>query len=166
MKTIHIQEQHWPLVRELRLEMLADTPLAYVETLQTAEAAPDEEWKFRARRCSEPQSIGLAAVDDSGRWVGTMSAFVADDGRPLLVGVYVSPPVRGTGVADLLLDQIEAWATAVGGTALTLEVHESNTRAQAFYVKRGYVATGDTVPYPLDPTQRELVMVRDLAAGR
>ncbi|RIJ76727.1 GNAT family N-acetyltransferase [Nakamurella silvestris] len=161
-----INEQHWQYLRDLRWEMLADTPIAYVESLADAKALPESEWRFRARRCAEPNSVGLAAVDENGRWIGTMSAYISDQGQVFLVGVYVTPSARGSGVADLLLDGIEAWVIAnASSRVLTLGVHESNDRAQAFYRRRGYLPTGETEPYKLDPRQSEILMVRVLVAG-
>ena len=160
---MRIGEEHWEQVRGIRLEMLADTPLAYLETLAEALALPDEAWRARARRGSAPDSVGLAAVETAtGRWAGTMAAFAAPGESPLLVSVYVAPRCRGGGVADLLLDGIEAWAREHGARELFLQVHEHNGRARAYYRRRGFVETGDSVPYPLDPTARELRMVRAL----
>jgi len=45
-----------------------------------------------------------------------------------------------------------------GVPRLLLEVHESNARAIAYYERRGFTRTGNTVPYPLDPTANELEM--------
>ena len=83
---------------------------------------------------------------------------------PLLVGVYVAPDGRGraSGVADVLLDAIEDWATGRGST-LSLHVHEDNARAIAFYERRGFTFTGRSAPYDLAPSRLEREMRRDLA---
>ena len=158
-------EDDWERVRDLRLEMLRDTPLAFMETLEAAEAHTEEEWRMRAKRGSTPDSVQLVAVDPSGTWVGTMSGFVdrVQAGGPLLVGVYVAPPARGPeiGVTDALLDAIEEWARGQAQT-LTLHVHEDNGRAIAYYRRRGYEFTGHTLPYNLDPSRNELEMRRVL----
>jgi GNAT superfamily N-acetyltransferase len=156
-------EADWAEVRDLRLEMVRDTPIAFGETIETALAVPEAEWRMRAARGSAPSSLGLAAIVN-GRWVGTMGAYVpARDSGALLVGVYVSPGFRGTdaGVADALLTRIEEWAGERGRT-LTLHVHAENTRARAFYARRGFVDTGVTLPYVLDPTEFEYEMVKSL----
>ena len=51
----------WARLRALRLEMLADTPLAYLETLATAEALTDADWQARARRNAQPGSVAFVA---------------------------------------------------------------------------------------------------------
>jgi GNAT superfamily N-acetyltransferase len=137
----------WQQLRDLRLEMLEDTPLAYGETLSTGLA-----------RGQTAHSVLLAAIDDeTGDWVGTMGGYLDAPGSPMLVGVYVRPSHRGkeAGVADALLDTVVEWARSEGA-ALTLHVHEDNPRAVAYYRRRGFEPTGVTVPYVLDPESREL----------
>jgi GNAT superfamily N-acetyltransferase len=155
----------WQRVRDLRLEMLRDTPIAFMETIEAAEANSEDEWRMRANRGNTSDSVQLVAVDASGRWVGTMSGFVdrLEIGGPLLVGVFVSAAARGrlSGVADALLDAVEDWARDQG-PVLTLQVHEDNERAIAFYQRRGYTFTGRTIPYNLDPARNELEMHRTL----
>jgi len=151
-------EDDWHSVRALRLEMLRDTPLAYLESLADAKKHDEPEWRMRAARGSSGTSVALAAIRGI-TWIGTMGAYVPAPGRePVLVGVYVSPDFRGTraGVADALLDGIEAWVLERGATGYTLEVHEKNPRARAYYERRGFTLTGRTLPYPLDPSGREL----------
>lgn len=152
-------EHDWREVRDLRLEMLADTPLAFGEHLATAELLTEVAWRQRGARGTSPVSCWFAAVTTSGRWVGTMGC-VIENGAPLLVGVYVTPDYRGrSGVADEMLAVIEQWASA-RNDRLALRVHSENPRARAFYAARGFVETGVTVPYVLDPTATELEMVK------
>ena len=155
----------WQQVRDLRLEMLEDTPLAYGETLATGLTHGEAEWRSRGARGQAPHSVLLAAVDDeTGEWVGTMGGYLDAPGSPMLVGVYVRPSRRGkeAGVADALLDTVVEWARTEG-SALTLHVHEDNARAVAYYRRRGFEPTGVTVPYVLDPASRELELRLPLA---
>ena len=155
---IQTSADDWRQVRDLRLEMLADTPLAFVETLDTALGHPEQEWRMRGARGT------LVAVDDAtGRWVGSAGVIISR-GSPLLVGVYVSPSHRGRdlGVLAALVARIEDWARDRGGT-LALHVHEDNPRAIRAYERLGFTPTGATFPYALDATQRELEMVKPLA---
>ncbi|MET0974198.1 MAG: GNAT family N-acetyltransferase [Leifsonia sp.] len=161
-------EADWPDVRALRLEMLADTPIAYAETREQALDHPESEWRMRGARGLTDHGTSLVAIDGDGRWIGAMSGFVPEDADdttgPLLVGVYVAPDVRGSGagVTDALLDRIEDWARTHGNT-LTLHVHEDNARAIAAYESRGFERTDATFPYALDPAKVELEMVKRLA---
>ena len=160
------READWEAYRSLRLEMLADTPLAFGETLANAEGWDEAEWRMRSARGEATDQILVAAIDPSGTWVGTMGGFVAsgpDVTGPLLVGVYVTPSHRGPrfGVAAALLAEVEAWAATVGN-ALFLYVHEDNPRAIAFYQRSGYRLTGKVEQYILNPGRRELEMVKRL----
>lgn len=106
------RETDWPDVRQIRLEMLADTPMAYGETLESALAHDEAEWRMRARRGESDHGIVVVAVDEeSGRRVATMGGYVDDDAGPMLVGVYVHPAHRGraAGVTDALLDAVQEW---------------------------------------------------------
>jgi ribosomal protein S18 acetylase RimI-like enzyme len=164
VRIVGITEQDWRQVRDLRLQALADTPYAYLETFVHAVQQTEDDWRERARRCEGPGQVGFAAVDGT-RWVGTMRAIV-EDARAVLQSVFVAPSHRGrpAGVADALLDAIENWVATQGFAELFLDVHADNARAQALYRRRGYAFTGSRKPYPLNPQQQELEMRRDLAA--
>jgi ribosomal protein S18 acetylase RimI-like enzyme len=158
-----LRADDWRDYRALRLEMLQDTPLAYLETLETALARPDADWQARTTRATQPGNTAYIAVERaSGRWLGAMNAFVAaDPTRVMLVSVYITPDARGraAGVTDLLLDAVIAWARdRPNAQALRLEVHEDNPRARAYYERRGFALTGRSVPYALDRSQRDLEM--------
>ncbi len=156
-------EDDWAMLRAVRLEMLADTPLAYLETVADAEQRSEGEWRRRAGRGSAgPTDLGLAAepVGTPGRWVGYLATFVDSPRQGHVVSVYVAPEHRGTGVAAELLDGVRRWATEEAGLdRLHLFVHEHNARARAFYRRYGFSETGATLPYDLDPTAVEVEMM-------
>jgi len=161
------REEDWREYRDLRLEMLADTPEAFGETLTNARGWDEQEWRMRSARGEASDQILLAAIDEpSGRWIGSMGGLVArgpDVTGALLVGVYVSPAFRGRelGVASAMLAEVESWAAAVD-SRLKLHVHENNPRALAFYQRCGFELSGRVQPYALDRSQRELEMVKEL----
>jgi GNAT superfamily N-acetyltransferase len=157
-------EADWRAYRDLRLEMLVDTPIAFTETLDHARLHPDEHWRARAANRGSTSRL-FAAVAEDGSWLGTMGGYQsAGMPNPLLVGVYVTPEFRGAdaGVTDALLDAVIDWAEG-RGERLLLEVHEQNVRAILYYVRRGFEPTGVRVPYPLDRTADELEMALPLA---
>lgn len=154
----------WRRVRAIRLEMLEDTPLAYTETLEEALRHSEAEWRRRGARGQAADGISLVAELDDGRWVGTMGCVsFRDDPWPMLVSVYVASAFRGRskGVTDALLTEVEDWAV-LRASGLMLRVHEDNQRARRAYERRGFVATGSTVPYPLNRKQREVEMLKRL----
>ncbi|WP_241702126.1 GNAT family N-acetyltransferase [Leifsonia shinshuensis] len=156
-------EADWRAYRAIRLEMLEDTPIAFLETLEAAHAHPEEHWRRRAANGSSTSRL-FCAVTDDGRWLGTMGGFHATGSPdPHLVGVYVTPSRRGPahGVADALLDAVVGWARLRSGRLL-LEVHEHNLPAIRYYERHGFTFTGRTQPYPLDRTALELEMAVEL----
>jgi GNAT superfamily N-acetyltransferase len=168
-------EDDWQDVRTLRLEMLADTPIAFAETREHALDQPESEWSMRGARGVTDHGTSLVAIAADGRWIGAMAGYDAaaaagaDDAdttaSPLLVGVYVAPDFRGAGagVTDALLAGVEAWARTRADT-LALHVHEDNARAIAAYERRGFERTDVTIPYNLDPAKVELEMVKRLSS--
>ncbi len=145
-------------LKELRLRALRDTPLAYLETIERAEAHPDAEWRRRATPAAERAQ--LVAVADDGEWVGQMIVLLDQD-PATLVAVFVDPRHRGDGTARLLLDGIVARTREAGASRLRLQVGEHNERARRFYERMGFVATGDVELYPGHPVP-EHEMIREL----
>jgi ribosomal protein S18 acetylase RimI-like enzyme len=155
----------WSHLRELRLQALRDTPIAFLETHEQALAVSENEWRFRAARSAGFGSVQTVAIDGEGRWVGTMGSYLdEEDARTAwLVGVFVAPEHRGPGGPSReLLAEVVRWAGRQGAERLVLEVHESNGRAIGFYRRFGFTETGETTRYPLEPGGLELVMTLPL----
>jgi len=157
------RQEDWEAVRDLRLEMLRDSPLAYGETLENALRVDETSWRMRAARGESTAQTAIVAIEGD-RWIGTMGCYLPDATTgPMLVGVYVAPDRRGddAGVTRALLDEIEHWAAGRGDT-LRLEVHEANPRARRFYEKLGFTLTGRSREYELAPGGLELEMIKPL----
>ncbi|GHG44058.1 GNAT family N-acetyltransferase [Streptomyces zaomyceticus] len=169
-----IRADEWERAREIRLAALRD-PVAHLAFLETYEAAvrhPDDFWQDRAEGASESGAGTVrqfVAEAPDGSWAGTITLLVerpADEvrfGAPAevdqthIVGVYVRPEVRGTGVIDALFRAgVEwSWSLAEPVERVRLYVHEENARAAAFYRRFGFVATGERVPMPGHETAME-----------
>ena len=156
-----IAADDWPRLKAMRLEALADpaAPIAYLETHAEATARPDAFWRDRASGAAEGATVAqFVAITAAGEWVGSATGLReeagANDwaGHPIeqlqvhVVGVWVRPDHRGTGLLGRLVGEIEGWAAGHGATRLRLLVHEDNARAQAAYRKLGFVPTGTLVP--------------------
>ncbi|MFG2195930.1 GNAT family N-acetyltransferase [Streptomyces sp. NPDC048639] len=175
-----VRPEDWPKCKELRLAALRDpmASIAFLETYVQAAAKPDEHWRERAAG-----SRGLlrtrqfVAEEPDGRWTGSVTALVERAGADTvfggmpeadqthLVGVFVRPERRGTGIARALLESAVAWSWSLDEPRVTrvrLYVHEHNTRARACYEKAGFTVTGATVPVAGDERAREL----ELAVAR
>jgi ribosomal protein S18 acetylase RimI-like enzyme len=64
--------------------------------------------------------------------------------------MWVSPQLRGTGAAELLVGAVVDHARAVGASRITLWVALGNARARAFYLRMGFTPTGRRQSYPRD----------------
>lgn len=160
-------EGEWELLRAVRLEMLADAPTAYVESLASAQAQTEGQWRSRAAVMTAPGSVTFVADDGSagGSFCGLMRVVVKHPQesarllQAMLISVYVAAPLRGTGLADELLEMsIATAADELGAGLLQLGVHEDNTRALAFYARHGFFDTGRREVYPLDSSKKEIIM--------
>lgn len=171
-----VRLHEWTAVRDLRLEAVAD-PAAAIAFLTTSaeESARDESfWRQRTAAAALGENAAQFIADAGDRWVGTVTVLMRAPGtrdhldrdvlapRADVVGVYVSPSHRGTGVLGALFDEAAVWAAAHGADALTLDVHADNGRAQAAYRKAGFVATGVTFTSSIGP---EIEMSRPIRAG-
>jgi GNAT superfamily N-acetyltransferase len=149
-------------MRALRLEMLADAPLAFLETLADAAARPHTEYAARIAYNSTGSHAAQFIADPGGRLVGHAGGVASPHEPDLTVvfGVYVTPAWRGTGLLAALIDGVGAWSRACGRPELLLEVVIGNDRAYRSYLRLGFTDTGVRVPHPTIPSMRELQMRR------
>ncbi len=149
-------------VRALRLEMLADSPLAFIETLDEAAARPHDQFRARlAERTRGPDAAQFVA-DAGERLVGQAGGFRQPGcrGVTLVFSVYVSPDGRGSGLLGRLVEAVAEWSRAAGRNRLELEVLTSNERAIRAYGRLGFVDTGLRARHPTIPLLTELRMAR------
>lgn len=149
-------------MRALRLEMLADAPLAFLETIADAAARPHAEYAARIAYTAVGTDTAQFVADPGGRLVGHAGGTVAPEEPRLTVvyAVYVTPTWRGTGLLGDLIDSVAGWSRACGRPELMLEVVVGNDRAYRAYQRLGFVDTGVRVPHPTIPTLTELQMRR------
>lgn len=89
---------------------------------------------------AEPQRELYRTARRDGRLVGFLHAQRGDDGVALH-GLYLLNEAKGTGLADALMRELDAWAA---GDPVTLDVASYNQRAVRFYTRHGFTPTGDT----------------------
>ncbi|MFF5448287.1 GNAT family N-acetyltransferase [Streptomyces sp. NPDC012888] len=169
-----VRADEWEQVKELRLAALADpaAPIAFLDDLESARARPDTFWQDRAAGAAYGGSIHqFVAEAPDGSWDGSVTVLVeragdddifggaTDFDQGHLVGVYVRPGQRGTGLAGALFEAALEWAWSLDEPLLRrvrLYVHERNDRAAAFYRRAGFRPTGQVVPMETDPLAKEL----------
>lgn len=149
-------------MRALRIEMLADSPLAFLETVAEAAARPHED--FRAQIANNVRSghASQFVAESDGVFVGHAGGIVLG-GTPdvtVIFAVYVTPRWRGTGLVGDLIEAVAAWSRAAGRSRLMLEVVTGNDRAVRAYEKLGFRDTGARVKHPTIPGLTELQMRR------
>ncbi|MDG4768279.1 GNAT family N-acetyltransferase [Solwaraspora sp. WMMD406] len=149
-------------MRALRLEMLADAPLAFIERLADAAARPHREFADRVAQAAVGDRLAQFVAEADGRFVAHAGGLAARDDPALTVifAVYLSPPWRGQGLLAQLVDAVGAWSRSAGRPHLMLEVLVGNTRAIRAYQRLGFVDTGVRVPHPKIPVLTELQMRR------
>ncbi|MFC5202478.1 GNAT family N-acetyltransferase [Streptomyces sp. NPDC048448] len=170
-----IRADEWRAVKELRLAALRDpvAHLAFVETYEDSVARPDSFWQERAAGAAEGvlERRQFVAVGPDGVWRGSVVVLVERTGeldilgnmserdQGHLVGVFVRPEHRGSGLTDALFDAALAWAWGIGLERVRLFVHEKNGRAEAFYRRVGFVPTGGSTASVGDKGAQDLEFV-------
>jgi GNAT superfamily N-acetyltransferase len=152
-------------LRDFRLRSLADAPAAFGETLAQAQARPEAFWHERAaRNAAGIEAITFVAVEDEGRWYGTLTGFFPPDDphAVTIVNLWVDPAARGLYIDRALREAIAGWARSRGAAQLQLWVVE-NSRTEILYKHRWkFVHTGKTKPLGADPSLRAVHMIREL----
>ncbi|WP_436970572.1 N-acetyltransferase family protein [Micromonospora avicenniae] len=149
-------------MRALRLEMLADAPLAFLETVADAAARPHAEYAARIAATSAGAQTAQFVADPGGRLVGHAGGTVvpSEPGLTVVYAVYVTPLWRGSGLLADLVEAVAAWSRACGRPELLMEVVVGNDRAYRAYQRLGFTDTGVRVPHPTIPAMTELQMRR------
>jgi GNAT superfamily N-acetyltransferase len=149
-------------MRALRLEMLADSPLAFLETLAQAAARSHDDFRRRVTQASTGRSLAQFVADPGGPLVGHAGGTVLaeEPGTTVVFAVYVTPARRGTGVLADLVEAVADWSRSCGRLELMLEVVVGNDRAVRAYERLGFTDTGVRVPHPVIPALTELQMRR------
>ncbi|WP_432509634.1 GNAT family N-acetyltransferase [Kineococcus auxinigenes] len=155
--------QQWPVVREVRLQALADAPRAFGSTLAREEGFDDGTWRRRVQdgdwflAWSAGRAVGVAAL--------VPSEVVPPVGERELVSVWVEPGHRGGGTAARLVEAACSRAAAGGAATVGLWVADGNPRARRFYERLGFRPTGERKPLPSSPDVEEERLRRAAAPG-
>ncbi|MFC5956595.1 GNAT family N-acetyltransferase [Streptomyces pratens] len=170
-----VRAGEWPAVKALRLAALRDpvADIAFLDTYEVAAVRPDTYWQERTANAAEGAGGVRQFVAETvgGALVGTVAVVVEEAGTtdwagvPVerrqghLVGVYVAPEHRGSGLSTALFEAALEWAWGEGMERVRLIVHAENARALGFYRKAGFTGSGVTVRLEGKPDEYELEMV-------
>lgn len=156
-------------MRALRLDALAAAPEAFASTFAREAAFADQVWHDRAAAGAKGSSQATLIAEEGGGWVGIatgLAAGVADNPRPMLVGMFVAAKARGRGVGTALVEGVVAWARSQEAHGLVLWVRDNNAAAAALYRKCGFRATGLRRAVVPGAALAEIEMLRELDATR
>jgi GNAT superfamily N-acetyltransferase len=172
-----IRADEWPAVKELRLLALRDpmARLAFLETYEAAADRPDSYWRDRASWAAEGATGAQQVIAEGpgGQWLGSLTVLMEEPGTtdwaglPVerrqghVVGVFVRPEWRGSGLTKALFDAGLEWAWSAGAQRVRLFVHEDNGRARGFHRKAGLAPSGRTAKVEGKPEETELEFVVD-----
>ena len=84
----------------------------------------------------------LVAVGAKGVVIGTIGGVMRSPSEGHLRGMAVPPEWHGCGIAQRLLDAMEAHLLAQGCTSISLDTTEPLLGARRFYEKNGFTRTG------------------------
>lgn len=146
--------------RALRLRALADTPIAFADTIEQARLRTDADWNQSAAVHSTGCQSALFIAERGGEWVGVAGGFADGGGTTIVFTVFIDAVARGQGLIDELLAAVSAWSQSCGRATMILEVAEQNPRAMAAYRRLGFTETGRSRPHPVYPEVTELEMTR------
>ncbi len=95
--------------------------------------------------------LGCCALTDRGEGTAYFGTFA------------VRPTAQGRGVGDALLRHAEKHAARAGAVRMEMTVVNQRTDLIAWYLRRGYAATGETRPFPYGDERFGLPRRDDLA---
>lgn len=149
------------LFRQVRLAALLDSPHAFSTTYASALERSSASWNEQADRSAKGGERATFVAFSDEQPVAMAAVYGLEDEPAVaeLLQVWVTPELRGSGVAASLLDTALGWARANGFRRIAAGVMHGNDRALAFYLKYGFKllpGAGDNAT--------ELRIVKDLDA--
>jgi ribosomal protein S18 acetylase RimI-like enzyme len=133
------------LLRDVRLRALQTDPASFGSTYERELAFDGARWDEWASGDSKGGIDATLLALEGDEAVGIVTG-ARDEHNPALFHVYamwVAPEARRTGLGRRLLDELEAWMRASGGTTSQLSVTTEAEAAQRLYESAGYVPDGE-----------------------
>jgi ribosomal protein S18 acetylase RimI-like enzyme len=112
VEIVTLSPDEWQAYRDLRLEMLQESPQAFGTTYQAQSVKPDSFWQTRLESAAKGEQNWLIFARADQQLVGMMGAFRGSrdfpdaSDRATIIAVYVTPAWRGKGVSYLLMRAI------------------------------------------------------------
>jgi RimJ/RimL family protein N-acetyltransferase len=145
------QPAEWQVYREVRLASLADEPAAFASTLEDELRLTEQDWRNRLTNAA------VFLGKRNGEIAGTATGLPTADDQAEMVGVWVRPDARGTGLAAELIQAVLAWGKDRG--RISVHLVEGNLAAEKLYTRLGFERTGHRIRLPRDPSIIEIQLV-------
>ena len=141
------KEEYVDQIRELRLEALKESPLAFGSSYDEEIERSEEEWKEYILRPLINDYIYAQYAKMDGKIVGSIGAYIEPLEKTAHIayttGFYVTKGLQGEGIGPLLLDVlIEKLSQRPGIRKLQLQVAVTQEPAIKLYKDKGFVEVG------------------------
>ncbi len=163
LSTRQLHPDDWAIERDLRLAALAEAPSAFGSTLSAALGLDESDWRERLSRqvriatFLEGRAVGMVG------WAWAQSPYPA--GEALLLGMWVAPSARGSGVGDALVAAAVADARRAGARIIRLSVTPGNEPALRLYARNGFVVVPPELRVEPEMTEMILAPGSDMGDG-
>ena len=138
-----IRAHEGPLLRELRIRSLSDSPEAFGRTVDEAATRSASDWDAQARSSSAGHHRAWFFAEVDGVTVGVVQARRRSPHDALIFSMWVEPAYRRMDVGRLLIGEVERWARGWGSRRLVLWVFAQNDAAIRFYDHLGFRTVSD-----------------------
>lgn len=149
-----------PLLRQIRIEALAEAPETFGSTLERERARTLADWQ----RWLSPSATFLLETETGPQGIAAGVPDATDPALVHLMAMWVHPELRRSGAAAALVKAVLDWAEERGAKSVRLDVIDGNEPATKLYEKCGFSATGDFTLRPRDGA-REVQMERRVGAA-
>ena len=140
---ISLPPARWREAKQLRLEALLAEPAAFASSYEDELALPDEVWIARLQSAYERDGNMTFFAEVGGALIGMAGAGWSSKAKLRHVaevyGVYVSPGMRGRGIASALMRRLlDELRSLVQIEKVSLDVNAESLAAVRLYEKLGF----------------------------
>jgi ribosomal protein S18 acetylase RimI-like enzyme len=134
-----ILPDQWRKLKRLRLDALKDSPNAFLGSYDRESQWPPSQWRSEC-----DTSTWISATVD-GKLVGVAKLAISNDPDVTLhiESMWVNPGWRRRGIAQALVEKLEALAREQGEEILGLWTFDGNESAQRLYLRLGFHPVGE-----------------------
>ncbi|NQV50864.1 MAG: GNAT family N-acetyltransferase [Candidatus Marinimicrobia bacterium] len=130
------------LFKKLRLQALKESPDAFGSSYEETEQRSAESWVNQVESSAQGSDRATVIAFQDDLPAGLAALYRMDNTPHMgeLLQVWVSPEVRGQGVAGALIDNLFDWASRNNFKTIVAGIISGNEQAVHFYEKHGFSA--------------------------